>query len=238
MVDRIKYFLLGLLFLIVAGVIAYDSWNSSGADDPVQTARGGDDDAAERVEINVRNGPAEPTPRPSEPSLSFYPDPDVVQPQPRPRRPVILPPPTPRPAPSVKPQPSAARTHLVRSGESLERIALHYYNTRKGIAWIVSANSLKNANRIYVNQKLVIPARKESVKSPRTPATKPTTTPKTLPKIPSAYTVKKSDGDLYAIARRFYGKKGQGARVASIMELNGIWSATVLPGTKLTLPPK
>ena len=28
MVDRIKYFLLGLLFLIVAGVIAYDRWNT------------------------------------------------------------------------------------------------------------------------------------------------------------------------------------------------------------------
>ena len=30
MVDRVKYFLLAALFLIVAGVIAYDSWNSGG----------------------------------------------------------------------------------------------------------------------------------------------------------------------------------------------------------------
>ena len=30
MADRVNYFLLGLLFLIVAGVIAYDRWNPGG----------------------------------------------------------------------------------------------------------------------------------------------------------------------------------------------------------------
>ena len=36
MVDRVKYFLLGLLFLIVAGVIAYDRWNTDEYQEPAQ----------------------------------------------------------------------------------------------------------------------------------------------------------------------------------------------------------
>ena len=40
MADRVKYFLLGLLFLVVAGVIAYDKWNAPGA--VPETADAGD----------------------------------------------------------------------------------------------------------------------------------------------------------------------------------------------------
>ena len=36
MVDRVKYFLLGLLFLIVAGVITYDRWNTDEYQEPPQ----------------------------------------------------------------------------------------------------------------------------------------------------------------------------------------------------------
>ncbi|MDH3592580.1 MAG: LysM peptidoglycan-binding domain-containing protein, partial [Planctomycetota bacterium] len=57
-------------------------------------------------------------------------------------------------------------------------------------------------------------------------------------KIPSTYVVKSSDGDLYAICRRFYGAQGEGARVARIMELNQLWSARVAAGTVLRLPAK
>ena len=55
------------------------------------------------------------------------------------------------------------------------------------------------------------------------------------PKVPNTYTVKKSDGDLYAICRRFFGRRGEGARVARIMQRNKLWSANVKPGTVLIL---
>ena len=56
--------------------------------------------------------------------------------------------------------------------------------------------------------------------------------------IPSTYRVKAGDKDLYQICRRFYGRAGEGARVARIMELNQLYSADVRPGTLLRLPPK
>ena len=96
----------------------------------------------------------------------------------------------------------------------------------------MAANSLANPDRIFEKQKLIIPARKELRNSGRS-------RPRTIPKrIPARYTVKASDRDLYTICRRFYGTKGQGARVAKVMELNGLWSADVKAGTTLILPPK
>ncbi|MHC4341570.1 MAG: LysM peptidoglycan-binding domain-containing protein [Planctomycetota bacterium] len=228
MVDRFKYFLLGLLFLVVAGVIAYDRWNSV---DEVAVG--------EESRVDVTSGGALPLiTELAEPEIELPAVPPVERTIPfEELRPEPVPAATPpRPQPPIKrrpdPIPQARVVHVVQSGENLEAIALRYYNTRRGIAWIQEANSLRDRNRIFVNQKLVIPARKESVvrrSTSRAAASK---------KIPSTYEVKSGDGNLYAICRRFYGASGEGARVARIMELNGLYSADVTPGTKLTLPPR
>ena len=223
MVDRVKYFLLGLLFLLVAGVIAYDRWNS-----PATPESFGDNSA--RVDID---GSAPPTI-----DVPFVPQDDR---QPDRKEPVDkLEPVEDEPIPAKKkPEPikkkpaeqKPDRFHIVKAGESLERIALQYYNTRAGVVWIVDANGLKNRNVIFQNQKLIIPARKELTK--KAPVKKAPAS-----KVPSRYTVKSGDGDLYAICRRFYGASGQGARIARIMEMNALLSADVKSGTVLKLPPK
>jgi len=238
MADRVKYFLLGLLFLVVAGVIAYDRWNTA----PTEVADQGDDRSWE-----VFVGTKKQSPTPKELSVPPAPEPVPVKPalpEPKPRvvkrQPIVVEP----PKPIVEIKPPAPKVHIIRAGETLESIALHYYKTRKGIQWIVTANKLKNPDRVYENQKLVIPARK--VIKTKTDAN-PDATPKTAPRpatpsnqLPAdgRYRVKAGDGDLYAICRRFYGSKGEGARVARIMELNHLWSADVKTGTILILPKK
>jgi len=234
MADRVKYFLLGLLFLVVAGVIAYDRWNAA----PPEVADRGDDSG---WEVFVGTQPRAPSAK--ELSVPSNPAPPVkpVTTKPPAVRPVTERPPVPpQPKPVVvnKPPTTVRKVHIIKAGETLESIALHYYKTRKGIQWIVDANSLKDPNRVYENQKLVIPARKVNQPKPRTPAQpRPATTPSKVP-ADGRYTVKSGDGDLYAICRRFYGAKGEGARVARIMELNHLWSAEVKTGTVLILPQK
>lgn len=241
MADRVKYFLLGLLFLVVAGVIAYDRWNT----EPTEAADRGDDRGWEVVV-----GPTQETP-PAGVSVppALAPDPEPAKPvkketkeTPQPtkttRAPIVLERPQPKP-PVVEVKPPPAKVHIIRAGETLESISLKYYKTRKGIQWIVEANKLKDPDRVYENQKLVIPARK--VIQPQGTSTTKKAEPratKTRAKLPAngRYTVRPGDGDLYAICRRFYGAQGEGARVARIMELNKLWSAEVKAGTVLILP--
>ncbi len=52
------------------------------------------------------------------------------------------------------PTPEAVRYHVVRRGETLFSIAARYGVT---IRQIVAANGLRNPNRIYVGQRLIIP---------------------------------------------------------------------------------
>ncbi len=147
-----------------------------------------------------------------------------VKPKPAPVRDIPEPQPTPKPAP--KKSPARERVHVVKPNETLGEISTHYYGTYKGVAWIVEANGLKNANVIYKNQKLRIPAApKTSGKSKRA------TSPKT---VPTHYTVKSGE-DLYTICRKYFGTKGEGARVSRIMELNDLWSAKVAKGTVIRL---
>jgi len=233
MADRVKYFLLGLLFLVVAGVIAYDRWNAA----PPEVADRSDDSGWEVfVGTQTPSPPAKELSVPSTPAKSAKPA--TTKPTPPAVRPVRRQPPVPKPLPKpvVEIRPPARKVHIIKAGETLESIALHYYKTRKGIQWIVDANSLKDPNRVYENQKLVIPARKVNPPKPQAPP-RPATSPSKLP-ADGRYTVKSSDGDLYAICRRFYGAKGEGARVARIMELNHLWSAEVKSGTVLILPQK
>lgn len=255
MVDRAKYFVLALLFLVVAGVIAYDRWNSGGPE-PAAEAGAESDRSHALVDSGepprVDPGPLQVEPKPaadrrkpgreSGPALvrggSLVLPIDKQQPESKPARKTSGNRTRPNRAPALTPQPkkkpvrTGGTVHVVRSGESLEKIALHYYKTRKGIGWIVDANGLRDANTIYARQRLVIPARKDST-GRRGPARKGPAR-----KRPRSYTVKAGDGDLYAICRRFYGTSGQGSRVARIMELNKLYSAEVASGTVLILPPK
>jgi LysM repeat protein len=244
MADRVKYFLLGVLFLVVAGVIAYDRWNSAGDRQEVADTSGDDTGGDFDLSVQPVNPPkTEPTTPPAKAdqeqgSLS---DPPVVPIDRRQQGTLPDPPvgpvkPTPAPKTEQKPEPKPEpdRTHVIRKGETLEAIAIKYYGTRDGIQWIVSANGLASAHRIYANQKLVIPARKE-IKKERGSGDAAAT--KKSDKVPSRYTVKEGDGDLYAICQRIYGS-AQGARVSRVMELNHLWSADVKAGTVLILPPK
>jgi LysM repeat protein len=52
------------------------------------------------------------------------------------------------------PDQSGARVHIVRRGENLYRIALRYGTTVRAIA---AANHIRNPNRIYAGQRLIIP---------------------------------------------------------------------------------
>lgn len=239
MADRVKYFVLGVLFLVVAGVIAYDKWNPTSETQEALGGRDGDTGG----DFDIRNDPplkVEPAPGPNanqqqEPEV--VPGPDKAKPTPRPD-PIsdipgpVDPKPAPKPEPKHEPKPQPDRTHVIQKGETLEAIAIKYYGTRDGIQWIVSANGLPNANRIYANQKLVIPAKKEIAKQK---GSGDTDSAKPAEKVPSRYTVKSGDGDLYAICRRLYGS-ATGARVSQIMELNHLWSADVKVGTVLILP--
>ena len=248
MADRVNYFLLGLLFLIVAGVIAYDRWNPGGEPPAEELAREGSS-----ARITVARGPQEPAPRTikinPEPAVApsgesrrgrldlngepFAPDPDVVQvtpPTPA-ARPEVRPE-TPRVVPSTQPR-TATRFHIVKSGESLEIIAQNYYGSKRFVGEIVRANNISDPNRIYEKQKLVIPALNESVRRAAPAPTPRRAAPAT---IPSSYKVKRSDGDLYKICARFYGRAGLARRVDQVMELNGLWSADVEVGATLQLP--
>ena len=238
MADRVKYFLLGVLFLVVAGVIAYDRWNSAG-EPRRDVAESEDKDTG--VDIDMKTVPRpDPLAVPDTPPINDG-NPVDSAPAPGPAQPPVNPAP-PRAEPKVqpprvepKPQPPAPdKTHVVKKGDTLEAIAIKYYGNREGIEWIADANRLGNRNRIFQNQKLIIPAKKEIAKEGATGGK--TATKASSGKVPSRYTVKESDGDLYAICRRFYGGDGLSARVHRVMELNHLYSRDVKAGTVLILP--
>ncbi len=295
MADRVKYFVLGLLFLVVAAVIAYDSWNTTPTDipDADQTAKrdgcsdhgdgepmnvlsdvpGPDTDnrdrrnpgsgdspalnvglgADEAKRASVANGYGNGDPRNGElgggnrGDRRFDEGPGSNRDGNRNRAAPIERNPESRTEPKrgARTEPARnvpARTHIVRANENLEKIAIKYYGTRRGVAWIVTANRLSNPDRIFEKQELIIPARKELSGVPghasRRPAGKRAKTAKRSGgTAPTTYTVKSGE-DLYKICRRLYGQAGQGARVSRIMDLNGLYTARVKAGTVLRLPPR
>jgi len=246
MADRVKYFLLGVLFLVVAGVIAYDKWNPAGEPKEIaerpQADTGGDFDMSVQSSREVLTVPGSSADTSPVVPPASSPAPAAAEQAPAPERAVVPQPATPRETPkpaakspeTPKPPPAPDKTHVIRKGETLEAIAIKYYGTREGIEWIVDANRLGNANRIFANQKLVIPARKEMAKEGGPGGT----TAKRASDVPSRYRVKANDGNLYAICRRIYGREGQGARVSRVMEMNHLYSADVNAGTILILPPR
>ena len=62
-----------------------------------------------------------------------------------------------------KTAPAKARAHYVKRGQTLSGIAQRYGVTTKAL---MQANGIKNANRIYVGQRLVIPKRYVKAKVP------------------------------------------------------------------------
>jgi len=242
MTDRVKYFLLGLLFLVVAGVIAFDRWNSREAFmghtdtarentnsgetwvNPVLNNKGRRTDGR-KLSIDDRNddGPVSP---------HRLPDPDGPKVDPIPKPPSD---PNDGRKPEPKPVVRADKTHVVKSGETLEAISRQYYPGKiyAGIKLIAHANKIENLNRITERQKLVIPAM-----DTRVVRKAQVTRVDTSKKVPNSYTVKANDGDLYTICRRYYGRTGEGRRVKEIMSLNGLLSAYVTAGTVIKLPPR
>jgi len=228
MADRVKYFLLGLLFLVVISAIAYDVW--TGRD--LEPA-----DGENTASLSVRPGDTPPNATPPEEQPRPVPPTPNVRPKPKPVIPPVRPNTDPvRPKPVVPnfpptPKPARERVHVVKANETLGEISTQYYGTYKGVAWIVEANGLKNANVIFKDQKLRIPAARKTSRNKTDGKSKRTAATKT---VPTEYTVRAGE-DLYTICRKYFGTKGEGARVSRIMELNDLWSAKVAKGTVIRL---
>jgi len=102
------------------------------------------------------------------------------------------------------------RTHIVQQGENLYRIALRY-----GVSMgaLVRANNLRNPNRIYVGQRLIIPG------SPGEPIYRPQT-----------HIVQRGE-NLYRIALRY------GVNVRALAVVNGIVDINrIYVGQRLLIP--
>ena len=253
MSDRVKYFLLGLLFLVVAGVIAFDRLNNTNpAPNSTEVARENANAGETWIKPPLKEPKDDPKPNFGErfgkrdpakndstgPGLIIDPNAGRGAQAKKNDTPAIIPPVnrTPDPKPEPKPEPvGASKTHVVRSGETLESISKRHYpgQVYRGIKLISSANNIRNPNHISINQRLIIPAMDSRGTRQPTVARQPNTGG-----IPSTYTVRSSDADLYAICRRFYGRAGEGKRTREIMKLNGLVSVYVEAGTKLKLPPK
>ncbi len=122
------------------------------------------------------------------------------------------------------PDPPATQSviHVVRPGEYLARIAVRYGTTVQAIA---QANGLRNPNRIYVGQRLIIPT--------SAPAPSPTVVAPPLPESSNGgtvYVVRPGD-TLYAIAVNFHVTPYAIARANGLRNLNWIYV-----GQRLIIP--
>ncbi len=113
--------------------------------------------------------------------------------------------------------------HTVKKGETLSAIAGRYGVSANSIS---SANSLRNANRIYVGMSLVIPRHGEA--APPSSATKTVAKSSSKSTTPSTYTVRKGD-TLSGVAARY------GMSTSSLKSRNGLGSSTIYVGQKLKL---
>ena len=104
------------------------------------------------------------------------------------------------------------KTHVVKRGETLTSIARQYGTT---VQALVKANGLRNANHIYVGQKLAIGTQSSPPKSGTSSGT---------------YTVRRGD-TLFSIARR------HGTTVAKLRQANQLANANVIyVGQRLKIP--
>ncbi len=126
--------------------------------------------------------------------------------------------------PAPDPPASQSVIHVVRPGEYLARIAVRYGTTVQAIA---QANDLRNPNRIYVGQKLIIPT-SASAPSPAVVAPPP-------PESSNGgrvYVVRPGD-TLYAIAVNFHVTPYAIARANGLRNLNWIYvgQRLIIPNT-------
>ena len=118
---------------------------------------------------------------------------------------------------------TAARTHIVKKGDSLWKIAK---TEGISVSILCRANKLTKTSKLKIGQKLTIPAAKTA--APVAPDTTAAATPP--PDIIGAgYTVKPGDS-LWKIA------KAQGVSVAAIKQINNLTSDSLKIGQKLRIP--
>ena len=122
------------------------------------------------------------------------------------------------PAPAAAaPNDAAGKVHVVKRGETLAKIAARHGVT---VGAVVSANNIRNANVIYVGQRLWIPKKGRGGGG--------AATQKVASK--GAYVVKRGD-TLSAIASRF------GVGLAALKKANGIRNANhIYVGQRLAIP--
>ncbi len=127
------------------------------------------------------------------------------------------------PAPSVRTA-NTTTVHTVTRGETLSGIAKRYNTT---VAQIVSANSLKNPNRIYVGQKLTIPAGNGAASSAQQSTSRATASTGTA--TATTHTVARGE-TLSSIAKRY------GTTTANLAALNSLANPNrIYVGQKLTI---
>lgn len=152
----------------------------------------------------------------------------------------VMPPPATVPAPNLEPK-TAASKYVVKSGDSLARIAKRQLGAESRWEEIVALNPGVNAKNLKVGQELTLPAGAAPMTAEAKPNPKPapSTTPvakneKPAPKSSAkSYTVRKGD-TLSAIARR---ELGSAARAKDIQALNpGLDPAKLKVGQTIQMP--
>jgi membrane-bound lytic murein transglycosylase D len=109
-------------------------------------------------------------------------------------------------------------THVVRSGETLGRIASRYGTS---VGSIMHANNIRSANKIWPGQRLKVPGRGGVRVASAVPAPAPSA---------GTHTVRSGDS-LYSIASKYH------TTVAQLKADNGLASTSIVPGQKLKVRP-
>jgi len=141
------------------------------------------------------------------------------------KAPILIPPAPESPATpghAIGPRETTATEHVIKSGESLSKVAAHYGLTTRELAEL---NGIKDANKIRIGQKLTIPSHSGAAvakKDPKVSAARRTAAG-------TEYVVKAGDS-LSRIAVQ------HGVKVADLKEANGLGSDAIRAGQKLVLP--
>lgn len=112
----------------------------------------------------------------------------------------------------ARPAQTGGAIYVVRAGDTLGRIAARYGTT---VQALMNANGIRNANFIYVGQRLTIPGASSGSGVTSPPAAAPASP------APGAYIVRRGD-TLAAIAARFH------TTVASLMRANNIANPNII----------
>ena len=116
-----------------------------------------------------------------------------------------------------RPAQASGTIYVVRAGDTLGRIAARYGTT---VQALMNANGIRNANFVYVGQRLVIPGGSSAVSPPAAAPTSPT---------PGTYIVRRGD-TLSTIAARYH------MTVARLMRANYLTNPNVIyVGQRLTI---